>query len=158
EIRVTATPPPAAEVTFTIAPIGGTAGPQDFGCQDFGCFSYYGGIGAGQSSISYYVSAVDDGLAEPDETVTFRITSTTGDVTLGARKETVLTIHNAAPTVEFLGIFSWTEDIPVVLAGFRRGDTNVAVTVDYATGTQGTAIPGVDFAPVAGQVQFAVGE
>lgn len=166
-ITLTCTPPPPTDqgirVEFRVIPETATWN-SDFRVQgdlvgdpNGRTFPAYFQPGAHENHIPF--SVVDDGLPETNETVRLEIVSVGNGATIGPQAAATLTIRNAGPHLALGG--QYTGGLEGGALGFslsRRGDTNVAVSVDYATTTNGTAIPGADFVPASGRLEFAPGE
>lgn len=163
--------------------IGGTAElGKDFSFEPIGWMSPEEGETA--LRMGSRISVMDDGLPEGDETVVLELSlaKPIDGLEIGPISRTTITIHNSPPTVgwwstQFVtewnkadgptpnqrdllarGIATETDALPSnQFTLFRRGDTNVAFTVEFAVGSGATATPGQDFLLPA-TVSFGPGE
>lgn len=107
---------------------------------------------------TFTVPILDDAEAEGAETVLIRATTDSDFVEFD---ETTLTIvdDESAATTSFATaeVTAATTDESVVLTLVRAGNTDGAVTVDYAT-ADGAAIAGEDYVAAAGTVSWADGD
>ncbi|MBV8856963.1 MAG: SBBP repeat-containing protein [Acidobacteria bacterium] len=120
----------------------------------------------GETEKSFNIPVADDGVAEPEETLTLTLGGTAEVESLGSYPRATLHIFDSstpltlAPENPPAGGYSFTEGdggrrnavIPVRLSA-AAGRT---VTVDYAT-VAGTASANSDFVPVSGTLTFAPG-
>jgi hypothetical protein len=145
-----------ASINFVAA--GGTAVPG----ADFATTAGTLNFAPGQTSQSFTVTIFNDTLAEGDETILLGL-SPNGDAVLGNPGTAVLTIQDdetpPAGTLEFdLPVYTVTEGGGVAtITVSRRGGSRGAVAVRFAT-VGGSAVPGVDYSPVADVLVFADGE
>src|SRR5262249_34210963 len=111
----------------------------------------------GAASVHFEVPVTPDVLVEGSETVNLALSAPSAGFALGPRATAVLTITDAAllrfssptyPVTEAAGAAEITVQ--------RSGNLALAVTVDYASTTGGTA-GSADFEPVAGTLTFAPG-
>lgn len=112
------------------------------------------------------VPVVRDFVVTPDLTANLSLFNPLPDVPggprLGNQPDAVLTIGNVDGAVSFsLPAYVRNEDaidgvatIPIL----RSGSTNGAASVFFATTSNGTAVPGVNYLPVANTVVFAPGQ
>lgn len=117
---------------------------------------------AGFTYEYFSLEIVDDGLPEGAETVILGITNLPPGLTLRGLSSAQITILNLSPSLRVSRDPEWlpvSESAGVAtLPLLRRGDTNVAFRIDYATTTRGTAVAGADYVPQAGSIDFAPGE
>jgi hypothetical protein len=106
---------------------------------------------AGDSTATFRVPVVDDSTGERSETVRLTLSNPTGGASLGTPTTARLTIADNEPVVQFTG--NWVGGSFEVR---RTGPADVTVTVEYAA-TDGTAVAGVDYEPLAGTLNFAPG-
>lgn len=133
---------------------GGSAGMSEYQLRNSG-----GVIQLGASrEIGLWVDLTDDGLPELDETIEFTLADPTGGVVLGEAQKATVTIKNAGPRIEYFSGSCDETDGTYVANVVRRGDTNVAFSVDLVTLTNGFAVPGVNFMPTNGTLSVAAGE
>jgi len=112
-------------------------------------------IPAGQASAPVFITPYDDGFGEPDETITFSLTSFNNAYTLGANYTTTLTIKdnsdgplitvsaNSAAEPSTSGAFTFT----------ARGSVSGTIPIHYTL--SGTATPGVDYTAPSGTVNIS---
>ncbi|MCI0542014.1 MAG: hypothetical protein L0Z50_43005 [Verrucomicrobiales bacterium] len=152
-------PAPAQSLRVTVKAMGGTAQcPADY----FPCelvFDFQPGF----SRVGAWVSVVDDHLPESDETVVFGIAEIEGDGVAGPVSKTTLTI--LTPTVMYVQPYygesgpNYGEANSYAFYVTRQSEANSgAVSFDYATTSNGTARPNIDFVPVRGRLTLAPGE
>ena len=112
----------------------------------------------GETHQTFTVPVLLDNVAEPDETVVLSLSNAIGAV-LGAPHAATLTISDG-PRAGFAG----AQTFAAVITGSARvfvtlsAPSNVAVSVDYATASGGTAVAGADYTPASGTLTFAPGE
>jgi hypothetical protein len=106
---------------------------------------------AGDSTATFRVPVVDDSTGERSETVRLTLSNPTGGASLGTPTTARLTIADNEPVVQFTG--NWVGGSFEVR---RTGPADVTVAVEYAA-TDGTAVAGVDYEPLAGTLNFAPG-
>lgn len=166
-LTLTSTPPPTNRVTVLLKATGGSA--------DFADVLFVGGhrvdraswqagwpveLVTGNTEKGVYIGIVDDGAPEPDETLHLTLTVLTGDAVVGAQSNAVFTIRNGHPRI-FLSSDGWPlaaeEGAPLRCEFRRSGDTNVVLSVQYAT-EDDTARAGVDYIAAAGTVTFGPGQ
>jgi len=113
----------------------------------------------GQTSQSFAVTILDDGLDEPDETLTLALSNPV-NATLGAPSAATLTIvdDDEPPTVQFSGAtYSIGEGAgTATVVATLSGASAVPVTVDYAT-SDGTAEAGSDYTATSSALTFNPG-
>ncbi|MBU6400518.1 MAG: hypothetical protein KGS61_09385 [Verrucomicrobia bacterium] len=114
-------------------------------------------IPAGTNAVDIPLVPIDDHTAELPETVTLTLLDAPG-AQIGSPNQATVLIQNIDGTLEFASpTYSADETNGVaVITVQRTGDTNAAVTVDYAT-SDGTATAGIDYQPAAGTLSFAPG-
>jgi hypothetical protein len=129
----------------------------------------------GVVSRTFTVSAINDGVAEPSQTVNLALTQTApgnpaaGDLPIGTPGQAVLTITNAykAGNAQLSAAnYSVAEPAPattidVAITVSRTGGTSAGATVDW-TLTDGTAVFGTDYTTLSatqtGTLTFAAGQ
>src|SRR5262249_23987185 len=116
----------------------------------------------GEVSKTFSISIVNDTLVEGDETVNLTLSSPTG-ATLGSPAAALLTIQDddvARPGNLQFSATAYTVNKTqrtATITVTRIGDSNVPVTVHYAT-SDGTATAGSDYTAVSGTLSFGIGE
>jgi hypothetical protein len=147
----------AVSVQFAVTP--GTAQPGT----DYKPVTATATFMAGQNTATVRVYLIDDYQLEQLETATLTISNPTGGATLGARTTATLSIAddevNAPGKVSFsYANFSTKENWGYVRVYVDRTDGYIgAISVDYSTGG-GTAVPGVNYTPVSGTLNFVDGQ
>ena len=113
----------------------------------------------GVTNASFAVQLFEQTSAEGAKTLNLALSNPV-NTALGAQTTAVLTITNSASGVEFTGSeYRVDEDGGAAsIMVRRRGATNVAFTVDYATTTQGTAKVAADYLPQSGTLAFKPGQ
>ena len=119
----------------------------------------------GASSRTITIAAVNDTLAEGDETVTLQLSGVTGNASLGPRATHTLTIQDddTAGTIELSApSYSAAEGASAVITVVRRGGLASGVTVDFTTEDMGVG-PGVavensDYAKITRTLTFGAKE
>ncbi len=106
---------------------------------------------AGATTATFTVPIVDNSTTESNETVRLILSNPTGGASLGSPATALLTIGDNEAVVEFTGTWVGTS-----FEVRRSGPVNGTVTVEYAA-TDGTAVGGVDYAPLAGTLTFGPG-
>ncbi|MCI0534566.1 MAG: hypothetical protein L0Z50_05000 [Verrucomicrobiales bacterium] len=162
-VTVTCTPPPTVPVTARLVRIGGAATRTDF--QD--AYWWDNGLDVGFYPVNFQgnpnfkaeigLFLTDDGVPEPDETVSFTIVDILGPAVAGTVTNAVLTIHNGGLRIASPGLHGATEGERIHLPLYRLGDTNVPMSVDFST-VDGTARAGIDYIGATGTVTFASGQ
>ncbi len=117
----------------------------------------------GQASVSFDLTAIDDALVEPSETVVVSLEAGTryqlnpalssATVTIVDNEATVSVVATRPTASETAGVNS------TALLTFTRGSGSITgpLTVFYALQGGGTATSGVDFEVLSGSVTFAAG-
>jgi uncharacterized delta-60 repeat protein len=115
----------------------------------------------GESIKTVAVPILDDPTVEESETLSVVLTNIVGEGTFGAQVTATITIVNDDARVGFtLANFFVNENVvggQAAVAIERVGTTNGAVTVTFATLTNGTASVGQDFQPSLATVVFGPG-
>jgi hypothetical protein len=115
----------------------------------------------GVVSATVSIPILSNSIVQSDRTVNLNLSNPT-DAALGLQPSAVLTIINNNSDVNFS-----TTDYRVsksdttgesIITLFRNGSSVGPASVDVATGTNGTAIPGFDYVPTTNTVLFADGE
>ena len=120
-------------------------------------------FGAGETTKTFTVAILDDGLLEGNETVNLQLSGPGGGATLGVQSTAVLTIVDdevAQPGVlQFSGpTYSVGESgVSATITVTRTGGSDGAVTVQYAT-ANGSATAGSDYTGTSGTLSFGAGE
>ncbi|MBI3417070.1 MAG: hypothetical protein HY043_17395, partial [Verrucomicrobia bacterium] len=143
----------AATVDYTTA--AGTAKPGTDYIETSGTLSFT----ADEKLKLVTIPILNDGVKEPDEKFTFKLSNATGDV-LGTRFSARITIIDNDPGVQFTVNQLWVHEPEgaVQLTVMRGNDVQLdAFTVDYTT-TNGTATAGSDYTETKGTLAFAPGE
>src|SRR5438445_358644 len=118
-------------------------------------------FGPGVTRQTFSVLTLDNLVVDGDRTITLTLDQPTGGTTIGTPSVAVLTIgdNDRGGTVQFsTAVSTVTEGGAATIAVLRAGGAAGGVTVHYATSGAGTAVPGVDFAPVSGTLSFAAGQ
>jgi uncharacterized delta-60 repeat protein len=126
---------------------------------DYAAFANIFYLGPGQFQTSFSLQLFEDALAENDETILLTLSNPTGDLALGPRSSAVVTIKNAGNAVDFASesyFFAEGSNLANILVR-RRGETNLAFTVKYATSDL-TAATGKDYLAQSGILTFAAGQ
>ncbi|MBU4153690.1 MAG: DUF1566 domain-containing protein [Proteobacteria bacterium] len=108
---------------------------------------------------TFTVPIMDNQLANYDKLVNVTLTDPTGAI-LGVPNTAVLTIVNDESTIAFTAsTYSVNENGgEVVITASRANSATEAVSVNYATIAGGTAIPGTEYLPVSGTLNWAPGD
>ncbi|BAI62868.1 hypothetical protein MCP_2796 [Methanocella paludicola SANAE] len=118
-------------------------------------------FGQGEFSKTFKVPLVDNGLYEPDETVSLALSDPKGGASIGARGTSVLTIKDDDPAtaIQFSSsAYSVDEDGGnATITVTRTNDAASPVSVNYAT-RDGTASAGSDYIAAIGALTFSPGE
>lgn len=113
----------------------------------------------GQTSQSFHVRILNDGLVNGDQTVNLSLSTPSGG-TLGSHSTSVLTITETSAQAQF----SAANYTVAGNAGFativltRSGDTGGTSTIYFSTTSGGTAQPRIDYTSTMSQLTFAPGE
>lgn len=159
--------PWAGEIRYRVWLTGGTATADDY----YGLWSQERILyeDAANPPSFFAFDAADDGLPESDETLELRLEVIHG-AEAGAQTNLAVVIHSRPASVNLHATwlrFPGESGLPGFYGGFeggiigffveRSGDTNLPVTVDWATTGEGSAIPGVDFVLTNGMVTIPAG-
>jgi subtilisin family serine protease len=111
----------------------------------------------GDINKSFNVPIIDDVLAEPNETMTLKLSNPV-NATLGSANGATLLIW-ANDTVTYSSVSSYVhENVGSAIVSIRLNDvSSQPVTVDYAT-ADGTAVAGSDYVATSGTLTFAPGD
>ncbi|MEO8435610.1 MAG: Calx-beta domain-containing protein, partial [Pyrinomonadaceae bacterium] len=121
----------------------------------------------GETSKTFTIPVVNDGVTEPDETLRLALGGTTDLERIGSPATATVTIQDNSTPVYLVVNYPNPLDPVDVLEG-DTGNTNVVVivgltaatgrtvTADFST-SPGSATSGVDFIPASGNLQFAPG-
>jgi len=118
-------------------------------------------FGPGVTSRTFTVRALDNTVVDPDRTVVLTLDQPTGGATTGTPNVAVLTItdNDVGGVMQFsAGTYTVTEGGLATISVIRGAGVASDVSVQYATTAGGTAVAGVDFAPVSGTLTFAAGQ
>ncbi len=140
---------PETDIRIRVVVAGGTATTPDYSLP-----REILSIRPGHEFIEFFIN--DDGFHEVDETLKLQLQVIAGALP-GARTNLAVTLRNLVPTLKILPS-NGSENFGALFQVYRRGDTNLVVTADWATTGEGTAQPGVDYQPAAGTVTFPAGE
>jgi hypothetical protein len=115
-------------------------------------------FGAGQTSLTFGVTVLNDGRAQGNLTAMLALTNAGGGGALGSATSATLTIIDAARNVAFTtGAFGATETQADAVITLRRGGaTTGVVTVQYTT-ADGSAVEGIDYRKASGTLTFGAG-
>jgi len=142
----------AVTVDFATTNVTATAG-SDYGATN-GTFTFAPGVTTNTATIDI----TDNATQESTETFQVRL-SNASNTSLGTGTNTVTITDDDSGSVAFtVAAVSVAENTnSVTLTVVRSGATNTAVTVNYATLTNGTAAAGSDFRTTNGLLSFAAG-
>jgi uncharacterized repeat protein (TIGR01451 family)/uncharacterized delta-60 repeat protein len=118
-------------------------------------------FGPGETVRTFVLPVIDDIATNADRTLTLQLSNPTGGASLGLPAVATVNLINDDSALLFtFPRFSASESqgSNVVITVQRTGSQVGTVTVDFATGTNGTATPGVDFFDQAGQLIFTNGQ
>lgn len=112
----------------------------------------------GQTSATFAVPVIDDGLGEGNETVSLALVNPTGGATLGAQKAATLTIVDNEQVLQFAkATFTNAESVATAtITVMRSGPSGGTATVQYATSDWTAASP-ADYAAKGGTLTFGPG-
>src|SRR5262249_55065376 len=113
---------------------------------------------AGETTNTIDVDITDNLVQESTETFQVRLANAS-NTSIGTGTNTVTITDNDGSTVGFVvSAISVAEDTnSITITVVRSGSTNTAVSVNYATLTNGTATAGSDFRATNGLLSFAAG-
>ena len=118
-------------------------------------------FGPGETVRTLVLPVIDDIATNADRTLTLQLSNPTGGASLGfPAVATVNLINDDSALLFTVPRFSASESqgSNVVITVQRAGSQVGTVTVNFATGTNGTATPGLDFFAQAGQLVFTNGQ
>ena len=169
----------AGFATITVERTGGTSGTNADGSGDV-YVTFATTSGSAVNGINYtgktnildfpvgevyktiYVPVMDDQVITPNLTVNLSLSNPTPGAGLGDQSTALLTIVNDDSVVEFL---SATYSVPkntingvATIDIARLGSTSGSCTVNFATGTNGTAVIGTDYYPTNALITFNPGD
>src|SRR5262249_55085613 len=129
------------------------------GGSDFTAASGTVTIPAGQTSATFAVAVLGDGVIEPDETFNVTLSNPShGFISRGLGTGTILNDDAAGTFMLTSATYSADQSAGSITATvIRFGGNAGGVTVDFAT-ANGTALAGVDYLPQAGTLTFATGQ
>ena len=153
---VTLSNPSSSVITVNYATADGTA----VAGLDYTAVSGVVSFSAGATSRTITVPIIGDTLAEPNETFTVNLSAPV-NATLATTQATGTILDNdPQPSIRITDLTLTEGDtgtIDAVLTVTLSAASSFPISVNYATGTTGTATPGVDFTPVSGTLSFAPG-
>jgi hypothetical protein len=156
-VTVTRSGSTSGSVTVSYATSNGTATAGLDYASSAGTLSF----GPKVTKRTFTVPILNDTLVEGSETVNLALSNPGGGAVLGARSTAVATItsdDNGGTLSLSAAIYSESEAGPTAaITVTRTGGSASGVTLDFAA-TPGTAVPGVNFVPVSGTLEFASGE
>ena len=116
-------------------------------------------FGDGETTKSFDVTVLNDGVAGYDKTVLLVLTNFTGGATMaGSPVETLTVVENNRGFALTSSVYAVGENGGSVTIGVRRlGSTNGIISVDLVT-TNGTATNGVDYAGMSNRLVFLPAE
>jgi len=118
----------------------------------------------GETMKTFSIPILADTVHETNETVNLELSSPTGGAIIGFQSTAILIITNNdiliyGNLVFSSATFTNAENVPsAVISVSRVGGSSGAVSVEYATTTNGTAIAGTHFTPVSGTLFWANGD
>jgi hypothetical protein len=150
--------------SVTVTPTAGSATAGTTGSGDFSTAPISLTFADGETQRTVVIPVVDDALPERTETLNLTLSNPTNGATLGSQRTAELAIvddDRIALEITNTAVVEGppvngaprTATITVSLAGF----VTQPVTVDYAT-VEDTAIAGVDYTAVSGQLSFGLGD
>lgn len=154
-ITVVRTGGSGGRATVQYATAGGTAQPN----VDYTPVSGTLVFDIGVDTQTFSVTILQDALPEADETIGLVLSSAAGAAKLGQPSRATITIvdDDQPGTLGFSQLYyDVREDAGFASVTVTRSPAGAPVTVRYATGG-GTAVPGVDYTPVSGVLDFAQG-
>jgi Calx-beta domain-containing protein/putative Ig domain-containing protein/SdiA-regulated protein len=140
-------------VDYAASDGSGTAG------SDYSATSGSLSFGAAETSKSFTVPILDDGLGEGNETVNLALSQPTGGATLGSPSTAVLTVVDDEMALQFsAATYSVVEGgVNVTITVVRSGPTAATVGVSYSA-SDGSAVAGSDYRTVSGTLSFGSGQ
>ena len=116
-------------------------------------------FGDGETSKSFAVPVINDGLVGSDKYLVLLLTNTTGGATISGSATAPMTVveNNRGFNLSSPVYVSNETDGNVTVTVRRMGSTNGFLSVNLST-TNGTAIAGVDYAAINGVLTFQPGE
>lgn len=118
-------------------------------------------FGPGETVRTFDLRVFNDIATNVDRTLTLNLATPAGGATVGLPGSAAVTLLNDDCALLFTyPLFGAAENQAsnVFISVERLGSTIGAVTVEFATGTNGTATPGADYFPQAGQLLFTNGQ
>ena len=120
----------------------------------------------GQTSQSVTIPIIQQAIAMPDTTVFLTLSNPTNTTIGGSNLETLTIVNDIENfTLANPDYFVSEGSSPITLSIFRNGPTNGTVSVGYTTvsptnayGTNGYAIPGLNYGPTNGVLTFQPGQ
>ena len=114
----------------------------------------------GQATADFAIRLLDDHVIRPDQTIVLNLTNAGGGAVLDAVTDTTVLIQEKDCLVSFsAAVYSVAENVGnAVITVVRTGGVVENLTVDVATGTNGTALAGTDFTVVLTTVSFTNGQ
>ncbi|GDY18897.1 hypothetical protein LBMAG56_02420 [Verrucomicrobiota bacterium] len=114
----------------------------------------------GQATADFAIRLLDDHLIRPDQTIVLNLSSAGGGAVLDAITDTTVSIQEKDCLVSFsAAVYNVAENVGnAVITVVRTGGVVENLTVDVATGTNGTALAGTDFTAVVTTVSFTSGQ
>lgn len=168
----------SSNVVITVRRVGGTSGPNPNGSGnvtvDFNTSDGTAVAGVNYTTVSstlafpvgevvqtVVIPVFDDQVITPDLTVNLVLTNATGGAGITNQPTAMLTIVNSDSTISFSSpVYSVNKNSPFGIANIdilRQGSTVGAVTVEFTTTTNGTAVIGTDYLNVSNLVTFNPG-
>jgi hypothetical protein len=153
-ITVTRAGGTASDVTVDFSTSDGTAGGLDY-VGTAGTLSF----AAGETSKTFAITILDDGLGEGVETVNLRLSAAGGGAILGLRTTAVLRVVDDEPTLQFTAaVYNSAEGAGTATITVERTGTAGTVSVSYATSrASATATAGLDYQTTTGTLVFGPG-
>jgi len=143
------------DARVTLVQTGGSAIGSDFALSPPGAMI---SIPKGVSNHVVRLTLLDDGLHEHVETLELTLTNPSEGLILRDDIRALVAILNAGPRFRLNGGSGVEMEGFATVRGHRRGDTNVAFAVDYATIPIGPGGPGGNFVPTNGTLTVGPGE
>ena len=169
----------AVQAAISVRRAGGTSGPNPDGSGNVSVF-FTTTPGSAVPDVNYttvsanvffppgevleqvFVPLIDDHVITTNKTVNVALSAPSAPAGLGDQTNAVLTIVNTDSSVSFSSSsYQVAKNVPTALATInivRTGGTQSALTVGFATTTNGTALIGTDYTPTNAVITFNPGD